>query len=104
MMVVRLIIWISLVLTSIGALQFHLYHTDRVSDTDLQHDCLHYYVTNNIMPLISEQYEYEPAQQIIPYCRRTLFIEEYDLPSVHVQESSMTFKDLSKKGVTSHQL
>ncbi|CAF5122746.1 unnamed protein product, partial [Rotaria sp. Silwood1] len=77
-------------------LSFNLYYTDRVSEDELQYDCLYYYV-----PLKSKREQQPFSHQIIPYCYRPV---SHPNDSIINKTDSITFEELKRQKVTIEQL
>ncbi|CAF3932678.1 unnamed protein product [Rotaria sp. Silwood1] len=92
---------------SVTTSQFHLYHTDHVSDNSLDHDCLLYNVASINQNHVNPQNKNSDPYQIIPYC-----IRPFGLPSSLlvnnekrvIHGTSITFETLQKENITSQQL
>jgi hypothetical protein len=84
--------------------QFYLYQTNTVHDLD-DYDCLDYYALDDISNF-NELKPYRQGHQIIPFCRRDgeNHQNELEKESTYFTSSSLTFKQLKERNVSSAQL
>ena len=81
--------------------QFILYNTDKLSETDLAYDCIYYHVRDDRSELHYLHNPRNPVYQIIPYCVRPSDSNEFRFNQAHPieQELSFTFEELRSQHV-----